>query len=673
MKQNYAVAFALFAVSSLGINASTYNLNFHCENHSDLVGITVQENSDDYDDWSWSSSDNSAETVLYTFGEEKDLTIPYDPDKSTTIHVKIIDDNTEYYIDNISCNDFGGAWKSNGNKDWQIYTYSSGDDVNFDISVTTDEEKYKDILYLKVDDPAQANISFSPSYRGIDSSKLVAGEYTPILFDAANETDLYIYNTDYSKGYYKLFRNDVDVTDEYYYGISISAGDYFEVRYNYPDVTCQVKFKYTTEEAKGCVKSVTMNGSVPEDLTEDGFSAKLGASVVINADDEWYKVTSMTINGESPSYLYFPYSIKILEDTEIEFTATKFSPISFTVNVDDPSHIKFYRGNTYNGTLVQLVAGDNTIELSANKASISIVPKSGATIESIKDADNNELYPTSSWSTTASFDNISDGAKYTITTSAIERNNVFVLYFDDPTAPKYGYNFERGSDRTYLNEDAAQGAVPAGYSVYYFGDTANDNSSSVGENVFTFACYDDYYNNPELPKNLYLNDELVASLYETSASWELTLADKDVVKLFFASNPEFSTVSFDVEEGVEVSAVKDLVKDASVEDGFKALPGTQVDLKFNTTTADSYEVSLNDEKVEVSDNAYSFNVSADTVVKVAAINSDGVASVSADIKPMLNNVYNLQGICVIKNASRSQLNQLPAGIYIYNGKKITVK
>ena len=38
-----------------------------------------------------------------------------------------------------------------------------------------------------------------------------------------------------------------------------------------------------------------------------------------------------------------------------------------------------------------------------------------------------------------------------------------------------------------------------------------------------------------------------------------------------------------------------------------------------------------------------------------------------------NNVYNLQGILVVKNASTEQISDLPAGLYIINGKKVVLK
>ncbi len=49
----------------------------------------------------------------------------------------------------------------------------------------------------------------------------------------------------------------------------------------------------------------------------------------------------------------------------------------------------------------------------------------------------------------------------------------------------------------------------------------------------------------------------------------------------------------------------------------------------------------------------------------------GIGSISADETQASVPVYNIQGIMVKRNAD--DLSDLPAGIYIVNGKKIAVK
>jgi hypothetical protein len=65
---------------------------------------------------------------------------------------------------------------------------------------------------------------------------------------------------------------------------------------------------------------------------------------------------------------------------------------------------------------------------------------------------------------------------------------------------------------------------------------------------------------------------------------------------------------------------------------------------------------------------YTFTVNADTSVKVSTTN--GVSNISVDGNAS-SEVYNLQGIRVARSAEN--LNSLPAGLYIVNGKKVVVK
>ena len=52
----------------------------------------------------------------------------------------------------------------------------------------------------------------------------------------------------------------------------------------------------------------------------------------------------------------------------------------------------------------------------------------------------------------------------------------------------------------------------------------------------------------------------------------------------------------------------------------------------------------------------------------------GVEGIEEEVaEPETVNVYNLQGICVLRNADKAAVNNLPAGLYIVNGKKYMVK
>ncbi len=51
----------------------------------------------------------------------------------------------------------------------------------------------------------------------------------------------------------------------------------------------------------------------------------------------------------------------------------------------------------------------------------------------------------------------------------------------------------------------------------------------------------------------------------------------------------------------------------------------------------------------------------------------GVEAISANSADDAVTVYNLQGNCLLRNADKSALSTLPAGLYIVNGRKSLLK
>lgn len=94
------------------------------------------------------------------------------------------------------------------------------------------------------------------------------------------------------------------------------------------------------------------------------------------------------------------------------------------------------------------------------------------------------------------------------------------------------------------------------------------------------------------------------------------------------------------------------------------------------TTADAsgkLVVKVNDTEVAPGeDGIYTATITADTNVKVTLDGNSGVENVAVGNNAPVD-VYNLQGIEVLHQADSNQIQQLPAGIYIADGKKIVVR
>ena len=75
----------------------------------------------------------------------------------------------------------------------------------------------------------------------------------------------------------------------------------------------------------------------------------------------------------------------------------------------------------------------------------------------------------------------------------------------------------------------------------------------------------------------------------------------------------------------------------------------------------------NDEKDYFCISAAAGCVTGDTKIHIEG--GAGVDSITVDT-PQDNNVYNLQGVMVIENASADDINNLAKGVYIINHKKV---
>jgi hypothetical protein len=677
MKQIYSILTALFATFLVAFTASanqTAEVKFHCSpEHVNDVKVVSKY-------YSYATYSTVIEEGVWD--ETGTATFTYDIGKAQYYTFTVADDS-EYLIKGFTFDYTAGTHGGYGYPDWgtnnKSYTvyldYGAVRDDNLGafegtIELQTLDEKYSDTLYLTVDDPVSASVRFSESYREIDVSGFEPGVETAVKFDASEEMTLCAQNgSSYSKGLYQVLKNgekqDVNLM---YVNLAVASDDHVQLLYNYPDVDYHVSFSFADDVAREVVTGVTVDDVAVENF-KDGFDAKAGSRISIYANTDLYNI-SMMVNGEE-EYFYSSYWFTLAEDTSIAFSTEKKPVYTINVIVDNADCVGLYLGyNVSEESRVALVNGENQVEVPQDNSSIVLNPFDSCEILSIlqpiTDSEGveteKECYNPDYYSRKQSLWISADGMTLKVYAQKIERNNEFVFYVDNSksTATNNGFYLSR-SDSSSLLPDSEDGIQ--GYSVFNFGnpkELADGEEEMWPENKFKFSHYGD---EETLYNQVYVNDELADPYYTYGTYYELTLSDKDVVKVFVASVPEFYSVSFDVPEGVELSVVKDLITEAST-DGFQALTGTQVDLTVSTDSG--YDLYVNDEKVEVEEDAYSFNVAADTVVKVDLATKSGVSAVSAESS--LNNIYNLQGIKV--GTSR---NQLPAGIYIINGKKVAVK
>ena len=240
-----------------------------------------------------------------------------------------------------------------------------------------------------------------------------------------------------------------------------------------------------------------------------------------------------------------------------------------------------------------------------------------------------------------------DGMNLTVTTAALVRDKKAVVYVEDADAP---------SMMRFMRKDYTQQKLATGYNTVEFYDGDNPFSTSV-------------YGTTSL--NVYKNDELVTPPYAGAQTYSLTLADNDVVKLFFTKTPALVEATINVDGDAEkLNVTKDrIVSVTNFASALSCLEGTEVAF----STADGYAIKaidMNGTAVTAeTDGSYKVVVNSNSTINVKVAVASGIGSVTTSAQKGAD-VYTIAGVLVLKNATPSQINALAKGLYIINGKTV---
>lgn len=533
-------------------------------------------------------------------------------------------EDTEQYVSNMSeCN---------------IYISASDEGAKFTVTTSNADEVRDGSCQIWVDDPANVQVQRSGTYSYIDLKE----GWNDVKYITESELPLTIGPKNYGTALYQVKVNGEVVAPEgTAWRISPANGDKVEIFANFPDVDVPVHFTYAQEEAKGFIKNVTVNGTAVSNYNDADFTVKAGSKVEISGNTSDYNLVSFKVNGNTQSF-YGSYNFIATEETTIEVDAKKYGTVKATLDIDNPDNIIVYKGYSYNNDIITgLVAGENEIELSETNTLIQIKAVSGCFITSVT---ANEMSISKDYSDAFNV-TVTEGMKIVVKSGAIERNSKAMVYIDSKEAAAQYFNFQR-SDRSSID-------IATGYNEISFYD---------GDNPFGLSWYGAEY------ANVYKNNEAIKPMYEGSTTYELKLTDGDVIKIFLASNPEMLEAELTAADNVDASKVAvtmDRISSVTEWAGkHNVLPGTEISIK----PAEGYEISVavDGENVNAGeDGAFTVVVSKNTTVAVS-LKGTGISSINAE-KAAGNHIYNIQGVRVADNAD---MKQLPAGIYIINGKKV---
>lgn len=526
-----------------------------------------------------------------------------------------------------------------------LYSYYSG--KHWYVSTINLEEARTASFTMTVDDPTLVTATLSGTKSRLD----VQEGPTTYKFDPNVENVLTLFSQG-DKNIYSITKNDEPIpVDSYSVQIPLEDGCNIVVQTQWPDIPCSVYLQYDHEATPDLITGAAVN-SENVDLVDDSFSCQLGDEVAVYMSSD-YNVTEIKLNGQPQDLSYFWgnfYFTVTDEVNTLEITAAPYGTITAIVNVTCKDAFSVYKQYQSPENLVEIVEGENRIELSQKNNSMSYSVNPGYELVSATKTEG-DLDPIDISNSPYIYD-ITDGMVINLVGQAEVLDSHAVIWVDDMSAANYYFSFENAKRFNYAT------SMENGYTEFDFSESSY--------NPFGLGWAGD-----NIQKFVFLNGEAKSPNYDGGSFWNLTLADGDVVKAFVAAEPVNCTVSIDAEEGVATEVTVDRISPVTDwSEGISCFNGTEVAIAASLEDPDkTVVVTLNDEPIVAGeDGKYVFVVENET-------NSVSITTTTSGVKSMISDktvspVFNLQGIRV---ANSDDLNNLPAGVYVVDGKKVVVK
>lgn len=507
------------------------------------------------------------------------------------------------------------------------------------VTTATLDEVRTAVCKVTVDDASKVTLGTSGTYsklkleNGVNNVKFVPGIESPLVVSAK----------DSNTSLYSVTKNGTSVSASYgSYRIDVVDGDEINIEANYPNIDYAVKFNLS-EKADGFITEVLVNNVPVTNYLDDNFTVKAGSKVTIKGNTNDYKLESFKVNGSDIDF-YGSYEFMVTAASTVNIVAHKYGNMTAHVNIDDASHVTVYKGYSYYGNKADVKTGLNDVEIPESAPILCIAANDGFRLVSVTDG-------TTEYTDRDGFSEVNvkavDGMNLTVTTAALVRDKKAVVYVEDADAP---------SMMRFMRKDYTQQKLATGYNTVEFYD---------GDNPFETSVYG------TTSLNVYKNDELVTPSYAGAKSYSLTLADNDVVKLFFTKTPAKVEATINVDGDAEkLNVTKDrIVSVTNFASALSCLEGTEVAF----STADGYAIKaidMNGTAVTAeTDGSYKVVVNSNSTINVKVAVASGIGSVTTSAQKGAD-VYTIAGVLVLKNATPSQINALAKGLYIINGKTV---
>lgn len=558
--------------------------------------------------------------------------------------------------------------------------------------------------YFTIDAPEKVYFSRYNDYKAGSSNSLdyltpEANVRTELAFDPDTELPIELRPRDYSGIIYRVtkFNKDTQEWDvleptysyNYTYQFRPSDGDEFKVEYNFPDKDLNISFIDNDGKAiePAMIKYVMINnvrckGDV---VTKENATIKFGSALTIYFRDGMYYVQNISANDQTIyGYGSYSYTFKKDEDVVFKVNATKAEKIwPVKIKVDTPEAlVATYDNSVWDFDLIDLTTGEaNFVMEDGGRFYYHNTPNYIIKTARIvyDDPDTDPLDITGEFS-----QRVSEALTLEFTTEKLNRDDKLIVFTDYDQYPHNSIFFQKNSDpiKQYNTLEYTLTAGEEPNVLAFNAELDKPVSLEVYDSHYDYDVWKTIYDFPFI----YLNGERIECQPDESGySYDFQsypgldrLKNEDIMKIF-KDEPSTYEVSFRLGDGVEV---KDVLTDGytqveSVAEPLNLLQNTSLSFALPALENErsSYVMTLNDENVEVpADGKFSYKADADKAFDISIYTEpqDGITNVNGDDNASVD-VYNLQGILMIRNASREQISNLPEGLYIVGDKKVIVK
>lgn len=435
--------------------------------------------------------------------------------------------------------------------------------------------------------------------------------------------DKYYHDEEVANGdVYKFFFNDDPGVHNVTFDVEDGVLDGYEVK---KDVIADVADFSEAVKAVGPTKFTI----APVSRTAaEGFTVKVGEEEIAAVDGV--------------------YTFETTADTKVEIKAAAPKTFEVVFNITGAEGLVATYAST--GEKIEFEEGENTIDVPENDTEIIFaladkeqykwVTFTDGEYDGLDYMENNVI----DW-------NIDKGVEYTIVIEKIQRDNKLVIFYDEFTNPDSAFG-PKFSKYTIPNE------IKPGYNVVEFAD--EDGSLSVNL-IDAGTVYP------------YKNDEKTGLKPLTSLYEDADVADGNVYKFFFNTDPGVHNVTFNVEDGIldGYEVKKDIIADVDATTPVKAVGPTRFTIAPVSRAAEGFFVKVGGKAIEPVDGVYTFTTTADTTVDITSKTS-GIDEILMNANGPVD-VFNLQGIRVLHDADADDIKALTPGFYIINGTKVLVK